>query len=263
MPVPPAETIVPPTSAWAATRAGHRRGDLHPLALAVLDRHQVALVAHHAAHLEPLGAGEVGETAGVGRITAAARQADVDVDEAAPDPGVGRGGDRRLAVDGDGDADIVAERGQGGEAERVDDLVGDEEVGPETGRGQADRLAGRGARERVVAGSALAGREGRALVGLDVGPQRGARVGRGHRRQVGVERPDLDDQRRRRQIVDLHRPPSVSRPSTWCRRRDSNPHCRDPNSRASCQLGYAGRRVARHHVSVTAWQFGLPTDRPQ
>ena len=103
-------------------------------------------------------------------------------------PASGGGGDRRLAVDGDVTRHVVAERGERGEAAGVDDLVGDQQVGAEPGRGHADRLAGRGARERRVAGGALAGGERRALVGLDVRPQRGARVGGGHRRQVGVER---------------------------------------------------------------------------
>ena len=49
--------------------------DLLARSAAVGDRHDVALVAHHAAHLEPACAGLVGEAAGVVGRAAAARQA--------------------------------------------------------------------------------------------------------------------------------------------------------------------------------------------
>ena len=56
-------------------------------------RHEVALVAHHAADLDALRPGELGEATGVGGVAAAARQADVDVDQAGADAGQ-RGGVR-------------------------------------------------------------------------------------------------------------------------------------------------------------------------
>ena len=44
--------------------------------------HEVALVAHHPAHREPAGAGQVGEPPGVGGVAAAPGHAHVDVDRA-------------------------------------------------------------------------------------------------------------------------------------------------------------------------------------
>jgi hypothetical protein len=106
---------------------------------------------------------------------------------------------------------VVAEGGEGAEAAGIDDLVGDEDVLTEPGGGESDRLPRCGARERGVSERPLAGGQGGALVGLDVRAQRRARVGRRHRRQVGVEHVGLDHQRGRRQVVHLHRAPSVPR----------------------------------------------------
>ena len=65
---------------------------------------------------------------------------------------------------------VVAERGEHLQPAWIDDLVGDEEVVAEAGRGHADRLPWGGAREPAVAGRQLPGGERGALVGLDVGP---------------------------------------------------------------------------------------------
>ena len=133
----------PPTSPWAASSVSIAASTSLALLGAVLERHEVALVAHHAADLEALRAGEVGEAAGVGGIAAAAGEPDVDVDRRTHRrPASGGGGDRRLAVDGDGDPGLVGERGEGLEAARIDDLVGDEQVVAEPGGGHADGLAG-------------------------------------------------------------------------------------------------------------------------
>ena len=61
----------------------HRRVDLVAALIAVGDHHQVALVAHHAAHLEAgsRAPGRPGAPAVAGR-DAASRQPDVDVDQA-------------------------------------------------------------------------------------------------------------------------------------------------------------------------------------
>ena len=211
VPVPPAEMMSPPTSAWAARSFSIAAATSSRWRDAVLQGHEVALVAHDAAHREAHGAGVVGETTGVGGVAAAAGEADVDVDDALAQASQCRRGDRLVAVDGDRDAGPVAERAQGFEAAGIDDLVGDEQVVAQPGRRHADGFSRRGARERRVAGIALAGGDGGALVRLDVRAQRGTGVGRSHRGQVGVERVDVDDHRRCRQVVHVHRPPSVAR----------------------------------------------------
>ena len=63
----------------------HRMVDGGLTLLARVDHHQMTLVAHHAAHLEPDRAGAVGQAAGVLGRDAAARQSDVDVDQASTD----------------------------------------------------------------------------------------------------------------------------------------------------------------------------------
>ena len=78
---------------------------------------------------------------------------------------MGGGVDRRFAVDGDGDAGVLAERGEGGEAARVDDLVGDEDVVAQPGGRQADGLSGRGAGERGVTERRTGGRPARCTCG--------------------------------------------------------------------------------------------------
>ena len=82
----------------------------------------------------PFERASVGEATGVGRVAAAAGQADVDVDQARADAGERGGGDRRLAVDGDRDRGLVGERGERLEPAGIDDLVGDEQVVAETQR---------------------------------------------------------------------------------------------------------------------------------
>ena len=94
MPVPPDETISPPTSRVRGEEDLDRPLDLDALGGAILDDHQVALVAHRAAHVQAAAAGEVGEVAGLVGRAAAARQADVDVDQHVGDAGGGGGLDR-------------------------------------------------------------------------------------------------------------------------------------------------------------------------
>ena len=168
------------------TQPLHRPVDLELLAGSIVHHHEMTLVAHHAAHVETLRPGEVGEASCVGRIAAASGEPDVDVDEAAPHAGPRRSLDRGLAVDGDGHVDAVTELGQRPEAMVVEDLVGDEEVGTEPRLGHPDGLARRRGREGVVAVGPLAGTECRALVRLDVRAQCSAGVGGRHRRQVGL-----------------------------------------------------------------------------
>src|SRR5262249_53914890 len=68
------------------------------------------------------------------------------------------------------------------------------------------------ARERPVSARGLLGSERCALVCLDVRPQTRARQRRGHRVQVRVHAPCVDDERRRRQVGHLHAlPHSLSR----------------------------------------------------
>ena len=78
----------------ASTFAGFVSSGLH---------HEVALVAHDAAHLEALRPREVGEASGVFGVAAAPGQADVDVDQHLADPASRGGVDRRFGVDRDGD----------------------------------------------------------------------------------------------------------------------------------------------------------------
>ena len=78
----------------------------------------------------------------------------------------------------------------------------------------------------------------RALVRLDVRPQRGARAGGGHRRQVVVEHVDVDQQRRRRQVVDVPgHPSSLPRSTSTSRSR--------PRSSARSRASSARRRSAK------------------
>ncbi len=157
VPVPPAETTSPPTSAAARLSRAMQSAVSVRRSVGVGEQHEVALVAHHAAHLEPRGPGQVGDPAGVLGRAAAAREADVDVDEHLAHP-AGRGRRDGLGrVDRDGDPGPV---GQRAEPARVEHLVGQQQVVAEPGRGHAldlaDRRAGerRGARARPDRGPA-------------------------------------------------------------------------------------------------------------
>ena len=139
--------------------------------------HEVALVAHHAAHREPAGAGQVGEAPGVLGVAPAPGHAHVDVDEHLADAAVGRGRHRRRS---ESTATVTRAPGldDGAEAAGVEHLVGQQEVVAETGGGHALDLAGGGAAERAVPGRGEAGGERRRLERLDVGTEPAARVAR-------------------------------------------------------------------------------------
>ncbi len=127
------------------------------------------LVGHHPPHLQAGAAGQLGQGTGVVGRTAAARQADVDVDQdlAQPGPLGGVHGGRRVhrhRHPGPG-------RHQGAQAGRVEHLVGQEEVLTQAGRHHPLHLPDGGAGEPGVAAAALVAGQLGALVGLDVGPQ--------------------------------------------------------------------------------------------
>jgi hypothetical protein len=179
----------------------HRLGGALGAVGAVGREHEMALVAHDAAHLEPAPAREVGEAARFLRRAAAARKADVHVDEHLAHSARGRGRDGILGVHRDGDARI-----ERAEAARVHHLVREEQVAPQPcGREPLD-LADRRAGEVLVAERSLAPRERRALVRLHVRAQPGPRQRGAHRTQVRVERRSVDDERRGRELVELHPP---------------------------------------------------------
>ena len=177
----------------------HTLGPLAP----VRYEHHVALVTHDAAHRQPAATGQVGEAARVVGRAAAARHADVDVDDHLAQAAVDRGVDGRLGVDGHRDARVVGDE-QAPEAVGVEHLVGEQEVFDQPGRDQSFDLVDRRGREARVVQLALALGEHRALVGLDVRTQPGARQRVGHGRQVVLERGDVDQQRRGPQLVDPH-----------------------------------------------------------
>ena len=174
MPVPPAETMSPPTSAWACEQEVHGRGDLRPLlGRGRLDHHEVALVAHDAAdgRGRARGRGRRGAPASLGRA-AAAGQADVDVDEHLADAVGGGGVDGRVAVDGHRDAGVARRpwpgrrRGSRVSLARSRSSPRPAAAMPTISRGVAQVNA-------VWPWAAWRAGEGGALVGLHVGAQRG------------------------------------------------------------------------------------------
>ena len=143
MPVPPAETMSPPTSSWAREQLVHAAFELLGAARSpLLDDHQVALVPHHTAHLHAAGAGEVGQPPGVRRVAAATREADHHVDQHVLDPGRGGGLDRGVGVDRHRQPRPVLRVGHRPQPSGVERLVGEQEVVAEPGGGHAEHLAG-------------------------------------------------------------------------------------------------------------------------
>ena len=166
---------------------------------AIVHADGVSLVAHHPAHGEAVASRQIGEAAGVAGLAAAARQADVDVDDdlAHGAAGGGRRGDGGVGVDRDGDARLHA-----GQALGLQGLVGEQEVVPEAGRRHADHLPHRRAAEGAMADGRLAAGQLGALVRLDVRAQARPRQGRGHGAQVVLEGGGVDQQGRRDEVVD-------------------------------------------------------------
>ena len=159
----------------------------------------MALVAHHAAHAEPGLARPIGQSTRVLGRTPAAGEAHVDVDEHLGDPGPRRGVDRRLGVDGHGDASTRA-----GQMRRADWRR--RPRWPTAGRRPGRRPAMPSISLMVAqvnrccpSVGLVPGQRG-ALVRLDVRPQPVARQGLRHGAQVVLEGGRLDDQRRRRQL---------------------------------------------------------------
>ena len=146
MPVPPPETTSPPTSLVGGAQQAIDAASTCAAPLStVLDGHEVALVAHHAAHLEALGPGQVGQAAGVGGVAAAAGEADVHVDQHLADAAAAR---RRRSVasrvDGDGDAGRAV--GQRACSRRGSSTsLASSRSSPSPARGHPDHLPRRGA----------------------------------------------------------------------------------------------------------------------
>ena len=123
--------------------AQHRRGGLLDPLGAVVEADDMTLVPHHAAHREAAGAGAVGERARRFRCTAAARHADVHVDQDLADPIVGGRVDRLGGVDRD--RDPRAALGHRAQPLRVDGLVREQQVVTEARprRGRRSRVVSR------------------------------------------------------------------------------------------------------------------------
>lgn len=143
------------------------------------------LVAHHPPHLQARAAGQFGQGAGVVGRTAAAGQADVDVDQdlAQPGPLGGVHGGRRVhrhRHPGPG-------RHQGTQTGCVEHLVGQEEILAQAGRHHPLYLPDGGAGEPGVAAAALVAGQLGAFVGLDMGSQALAGPHFGHAGQVGLQ----------------------------------------------------------------------------
>ena len=158
----------------------------------------MSLVAHHAPDVEPGGAGTVGEMPGVVDVAATPGEADVDVDEHGADAAGDRRVERCVGVDRHRDVRPVGERSESPGVER---LVREQEVVGQASGDEALDLPGCRRAEAVVAvGVEPLGHVGR-LERLDVGTESRARQHGVHRRQVAVERRDVDEQRRGDEIV--------------------------------------------------------------
>ena len=148
MPVPPPDTMSPPTISCASKQDRHGCFDLLAFGLAVVDHHQVALVAHHAAHLQAGGTCPIGESARVLDVAPAARQSPTSTSTSTDrTPPRYRGIERLVGVDRHGDVRPIGECSETGGVER---LVGEEEVVGEPGGDEALDLAWRGGAEAVV-----------------------------------------------------------------------------------------------------------------
>ena len=126
----------------------------------------------------------------------------IDVDEHFAQTGPGRGLHRGLGIDGDRDSRV--ELGHRAKARVVDRFVREQEVVGEAGAGQPDDLARGRAREGAVPVRELSTCELGALVRLHVRPHARPGKGRGHRREVVLERGRVDDERGRREVADEH-----------------------------------------------------------
>ena len=228
VPVPPPDTTSPPTAAAACEQHAHRALDQVGLRVAGL-AHEVALVAHDAAH----------GRAPAARARSASRPASAGSQPQRGRPtltsistsgtcGLGGGGDRLVGVDRHRDAGHAA-LDERGEPVQVEALVGQQQVVAEPGGGHAHHLAHGGAAEPAVAGSASRAASAVDLNAFTCGRSAQPRPPLGHRGHVPVERMDVDQQRRRGQLVHLHGPEA----RRWCRRWDSNPHCLAPKASAS------------------------------
>ena len=164
--------------------------------------HRVALVAHHATHVQARATRTVRQAPCVGGQAAAAGKAHIHVDQH-----VGPG--RRSHVHGlggvhrHGDPAVVASH-EGSQAVGVECLVGQQQVFSEPGRGEPLHLGERGATEVSVTptNGHVAGQL-RRLEGLHVGPEAASGPFQGHRCDVGVQGGSLDHQRWRGQIVGI------------------------------------------------------------
>src|ERR1039458_3567015 len=133
--------------------------DLHRFAAArgthggVLNAHHVPLVALDTPDGKAVGSGDLGQLAGVGSVTSAARQPDVDVDQHFAKSTGGGGLDGRDGVDSEGDA--MAGLNQGTEAAGIENLVGEQQIIAEPSRGKALALPDGGAREYTMSSTCL------------------------------------------------------------------------------------------------------------
>ena len=172
----------------------------------VLDHHQVTLVPHHAAHVQPGRPGPVGEPPGVVDVAAAPWQADLHVDQHRADPAADRGIEGRVRVDRDGDLRRRPRSRPSRSVSRVS--LASRRSSPRPGRHHPFDLARRRGAERGVARVGQAARQRGRLERLDVRPQRRSGPALAHRVDVAVERRQVDDEGRRAdvQVVELRRP---------------------------------------------------------
>ena len=214
-PVPPAETIrqgrpAASTASFAREQPPDRLADRPALGLLVGQQERVPLVAHHPVEAEPVG---VGDPPGhvhrrLDRADAVPPHAEVHVDEDADlDPGRPRRRRQRPdvigVVDRRLDVGLALEGGQPGGLRGADDEVGDQDVA-DPGGGHHLRLGdlGHGDPDRPRPQQGVGDR--RALERLAVGPPldiAGPEV-LGHRPDVGVERVQVQQERRRVEFVE-------------------------------------------------------------
>ena len=199
VPVPPDETMSPPT---LAGRRGGSRSPARPWrAVAALDDHQVALVAHRAAHVRAPGpwARSARRPASSGGQPQRGRPMSTSISTSSIPAAAAAS-----IVSGESTATVIRAPScrSAIRARRVGSSVSlaSNRSSPTPAVGHPDHLARCGAGERR--GGRVPGRGQRgALVRLDVRAQRAPGRGRGHRRQVVVQRVDVDQQRRRGQVV--------------------------------------------------------------
>ena len=133
--------------------------DLGLLRLVIELHHEVTLVPHHTPHGQALRPGIVSQPGSlVGRATAPG-EADVYIDQHLTNAGLGRGIDRHLGVDSDGDARLILHKRHGREPPRIDRLIREEQVVTEARFHHAEDLSWRGTRERAMAVTHLFGGE--------------------------------------------------------------------------------------------------------